>query len=119
MTDHSSPTSPSSRTTAAATVGPRSAAEHYAAAETWFVRAREMHPHLSSRAADQDAYRKCMDWAGMHLRLAEALTAGAAQVATQLRLKADGYRLNTALGSEAYQWDTLLRDIHSKPGRTA
>jgi hypothetical protein len=113
MIHDSSPHSPT--TEAAATVAPRSAAEHYAAAEALFARARDMYPDLSSRADQQDEYRHCMDWADMHLRLAEALTAGAGVVATQLRLKADGHRLITSLGSEAYRWDTLLKDIHRKP----
>ncbi|SEB46485.1 hypothetical protein SAMN04489727_1963 [Amycolatopsis tolypomycina] len=118
MTHDSSPHPLTSTETAATTAAPRSAAEHYAAAETLFARARAMHPELRSRAADEDEYRRCLDWADMHLRLAEALTAGAGLLATQLRLKADGYRLLTHLGSEAYQWDTLLKDLHRKPEGT-
>jgi hypothetical protein len=119
MTHDNSPHAPTS-TEAPTTAAPRSAAEHYAAAEALFARAREMHPDLSSRAADEDEYRRCMDWAGMHLRLAEALTAGAGLVAANLRLKADGLlRLDVHVGSVASQWNALLGDVHGKPGRTA
>jgi hypothetical protein len=117
---HDNSQHPRTSTEAAATAAPRTAAEHYAAAEALFARAREMPPDLSSRAADQDEYRRYMDWAGMHLRLAEALTAGAGLVATNLRLKADGLlRLDVHVGSVASQWNALLGDVHGKPGRTA
>jgi hypothetical protein len=119
MTHDSSPHAPTS-TEATAAKGPRSAAEHYAAAEALFARARAMHPNLSSRAEQQDEYRRCMDWADMHLRLAEAITAGAGLLATQLRLKADGLlRLDVHVGSVAHEWNALLGDIHGKSGRTA
>jgi len=119
MPHDSSPHAPTS-TEAAAAAAPRTAAEHYAAAEALFARARHMYPDLSSRAAEQDEYRRCMDWAGMHLRLAEALTSGAGLVATNLRLKADGLlRLDVHVGSVAYQWNALLGDVHGKSGRTA
>lgn len=61
-----------------------------------------------------------MDWADIHLRLAEAITAGAGLLATQLRLKADGLlRLDVHVGSVAYAWNALLGDIHGKSRRTA
>jgi hypothetical protein len=113
---HHGPTSP----TAGSTQSPRSAAGHYAAAEALFAQARAMYPQLSSRAADQDEYQRCMDWADMHLRLAEAITAGAGLVATNLRLKADGYRLGDIhVGSVASRWNTLLADLHGTSRRTA
>ncbi|MCR6488300.1 hypothetical protein M8542_36265 [Amycolatopsis sp. OK19-0408] len=117
MIHDSSPHAPT--TEAAATVAPRSAAEHHAAAEALFTRAREVHPTINGSVGHENEYRRCLDWADMHLRLAEALTAGAGLLATQLRLKADGYKPNLSLGSEAYQWDTLLTDIHRKPEEKA
>lgn len=119
MIHDSSSHSPTS-TEAAAAKDPRSAAEHYAAAEALFARARQMYPDLGSRADLRDEYRRCMDWADMHLRLAEAITAGAGLVATNLRLKADGLlRLDVYVGSVAYQWNALIGDIHGTSRRTA
>jgi hypothetical protein len=101
------------------TADPRSAAEHYLAAEALFTRAREMYPRLSSRSDDQDAYRRCLDWAGMHLRFAEILIAGGELVATHVRLKADNFRmLDLHIGSEAHQWNDMLGQLHATPGGT-
>ena len=96
---------------------PRSAAEHYLAAEALFPRAREMYPRLGSRSDDQDAYRRCLDWAGMHLRFAEILIAGGELVATHLRLKGDNFRmLDLHIGSEAHQWNDMLGQLHAMLG---
>lgn len=106
---------PAPGSTAARTREPRSAAEHCAAAEALFARARAMHAKLSSGGAEPDEYTRCLEWARLHLRFAEAITAGAALNATQLRLKADGLRmLNFHASSEAYSWNEFLAEVHGK-----
>ncbi|MEV6639649.1 hypothetical protein [Amycolatopsis sp. NPDC051371] len=105
---------------AGATADPRSAAEHYRTAETLFARAREMHSDLSGRAVAQDEYRRCLDWAGIHLRFAEVLLAGGELVATHLRLTADNVRLlNVHIGSEAHQWNDLIAALHATTRATS
>jgi hypothetical protein len=106
---------------AGTTAEPRSsAAEHYLAAETLFARARAMYASLSSRADEQDEYRRCLDWAGMHLRFAEVLIAGGGLVATHLRLKGDDFRLlNVHIGSEAHQWNDMLAELHATSRATS
>ncbi|MEV7042864.1 hypothetical protein [Amycolatopsis sp. NPDC051061] len=98
---------------------PCSAAEHCAAAEALFARARALHPTRSSRAVDQDEYQRCLEWAHLYLRLAEIITAGANLAATQLRLKADGLRmLDFHAASEAYGWDAFLGERHDTTRRS-
>ncbi len=117
---HDSPPHGPTGTDADPTAAPRTAAEHYAAAEALFARAREIYPNLGDAVANENEYRRCMDWAGMHLRLAEIRTAGAALVATHLRLRADNIRMiNAHIGSEAHQWNELIGHHHGKPRRTA
>ncbi len=117
-----SPTTTSTDPTTAdvARTAPRSAAEHCAAAESLFARARAMYPTLSSRAVDRDEYRRCLDWAQMHLRLADTITAGASLAATHLRLKADGLRMvDFYAASESQQWNTFLGERHDTTRRSA
>ncbi|MFD5089875.1 hypothetical protein ACFWMR_04700 [Amycolatopsis thailandensis] len=100
---------------------PRSAAEHCAAAEALFTRAREIYPTLSSRAYDQDEYRRCLDWARMHLRLAEAITAGAGLVLTHRHLLANpDVRMHAIyVGAESRRWDDYFESQHNPTGRNA
>ncbi|GAB3000846.1 MULTISPECIES: hypothetical protein [Amycolatopsis] len=102
------------------TAEPRSAAEHCAAAEALFARAREIYPTLSSRAVDQDEYRRCFDWARMHLRLAESITAGAGLVLAHRQLLAGDVRLhNTYVSYETQEWTEFLGDRHDTTRRSA
>ncbi|TKG60950.1 hypothetical protein [Prauserella endophytica] len=104
----------------AAAAEPRSAASHYAAAEALFTRARAIYPTLSSRAVDQNEYRRCLDWARMHLRLAETITAGAGLVLAHRQLLAGDVRLhNTYISYETHEWTELLKDRHDTTGRPA
>ncbi len=105
----------------ATTTEPHSAAEHCAAAEALFTRAREIYPTLSSRAYDQDEYRRCLDWARMHLRLAEAITAGAGLVLAHRQLLANpDVRLNdTYISAETRPWNEYLENQHNPTGRIA
>ncbi|MEU3622555.1 hypothetical protein BS329_03620 [Amycolatopsis coloradensis] len=100
---------------------PRSAAEHCAAAEALFAHAREIYPTLSSRAHDQDEYRRCLDWARMHLRLAEAITAGAGLVLAhrQLRANPDVPLHDTYISAETRPWNEYLKNQHNPAGRSA
>ncbi|QFU86740.1 hypothetical protein [Amycolatopsis sp. YIM 10] len=96
---------------------PRSAAEHCAAAEALFARARAIHPTLNIRPVNQDEYRRCLDWASLHLRLAEAITAGTEMVLAHRQLLASDVRLHTThVGSEASGWTEFLRDHHNTTG---
>ncbi|WP_020663105.1 hypothetical protein [Amycolatopsis benzoatilytica] len=106
----------------AGTAEPRSAAEHCAAAEALFARARAICPTLGSRGVDQAEYRRCLDWARMHLhlRLAETIAAGAGLVLAHRRLLADDVRLNnTYVSCETREWTEFLRDRHDTTGRSA
>jgi hypothetical protein len=97
----------------------RSAAEHCATAEALFARARDRHQAPGSRAVDQDEYERCLDWAHPHLRLAEAITAGARLAATHLRLQGDGRRmLDFHAAPEAHSWSTFLAARHDKTRRS-
>ncbi|MFI7122674.1 hypothetical protein [Amycolatopsis sp. NPDC049868] len=117
----SSQTTPADPAAAPEAGKPRSAAEHYAAAEALFARARAMHPKLSWYPADQNEYKRCFDWARMHLRLAEAVTAGAGLVLAYRHLLANpGARLHdTHVGAEARSWDEYLEGQHDPTGRPA
>lgn len=116
MPPNTTPTAPTA--TAARPPEPRSAAEHCAAAESLFARARTLHPTRSSRVVDQEEYERCLAWAQMHLRLAETITAGASLAATHLRLKADGLvKLDFHAASEAYSWNTFLGERHDRTRR--
>ncbi len=100
---------------------PHSAAEHCAAAEALFTRAREIYPTLSSRAYDQDEYRRCLDWARMHLRLAEAITAGASLVLAHRELLANpDVRLhNTYVSAETRHWNEFIEAQNNATRRPA
>ncbi|MFI5593667.1 hypothetical protein ACIA5G_52195 [Amycolatopsis sp. NPDC051758] len=107
-------------TTADARSEPRSAAEHYLAAETLFARARAMYLDLGGHGVEMDDYRRCLEWAGIHLRCAEVLIAGGELSATHLRLKGDNFRLNNVhIGSEARQWSDMLAELHDTPKVTS
>lgn len=106
-----------------ATTGIRSAAHHCAAAEELFARARDLHPGrdrngIPTEAADE--YERCLDWARMHLRLAEAVTAGVTLLATHrpLLAEADVSAADARLSHEAYQWLEFL-DRHRADRRSA
>ncbi|GLY70270.1 hypothetical protein [Amycolatopsis taiwanensis] len=65
-------------------------------------------------------YERCPDWARMHLRLAEAITAGAGLVAAHRQLLAHDVRLHDSyLSYETRQWTEFLQIHHDHPGRTA
>ncbi|MBB5856427.1 hypothetical protein ACFQ05_26470 [Amycolatopsis umgeniensis] len=115
MSPNTSPADPATATEA------RSAAEHYAAAEALFTRAREIYPTLSSRAVDQDEYRRCFDWARMHLRLAEAITAGVSLVLAHRELLANpDVRLHdTYISAETRHWNEFIGAQNSTTGRPA
>lgn len=96
-----------------ATTGIRSAADHCAAAEELFARARDLHPGRDRdgiRAEASVEYERCLDWARMHLRLAEAVTAGATLLTAhrQLLADADVSVADARLSHEAYQWLEFL-----------
>lgn len=93
----------------------RSAAEHCAAAEDLFACARALHPLDGAiPAALATEYERCLSWAGLHLRLAEAITAGAGLVLTHRQLAATpGVRLhNTHVSHETHQWTEFLKGHH-------
>ncbi|UUV28589.1 hypothetical protein NQK81_27840 [Amycolatopsis roodepoortensis] len=100
---------------------PRGAAEHCAAAEALFARARAMYPSLSSRAYHQDEYRRCLDWAHLHLRLAEAITSGAGLVLAHRRLLANpDVRLHdTYVSAETQEWNEYFENQHNATRRSA
>ncbi|MFI9452496.1 hypothetical protein [Amycolatopsis sp. NPDC052450] len=114
-------TAPVDPTAATEAVEPRSAAEHCAAAEALFAQARAMYPSLSSRAYHQDEYRRCLDWARMHLRLAEAITAGAGLVLTQHHLltSPNGRPPYTHAGAETQLWNEHFESQHDPTRRPA
>ncbi|OXM44501.1 hypothetical protein [Amycolatopsis alba] len=115
MSPNTSPADPATTTEA------RSAAEHCAAAEALFTRAREIYPTLSSRAHDQDEYRRCLDWARMHLRLAETITAGASLVLAhrQLRANPDVPLYDTYINAETRPWNEYIKNQHDPAERSA
>ncbi|AIG80490.1 Hypothetical protein AJAP_38520 [Amycolatopsis japonica] len=100
---------------------PRSAAEHCAAAEALFSRARAIYPTLSSRAVDQGEYRRCLDWAHLHLRLAEAITSGAGVVFAHRHLLANpDVRLHdTYVSGETQEWNEYFESQHNATRRSA
>ncbi|ANN21120.1 hypothetical protein SD37_39740 [Amycolatopsis orientalis] len=118
MPPNTGPTDPTAATKAAE---PRSAAEHCAAAEALFARARAIYPTLSSRAVDQDEYRRCLDWARMHLRIAEAITSGAGLVFAQHHLLANPNARPpyTHAGAETQLWNEHFESQHDPTGRPA
>lgn len=106
------------------TAAPRSAAEHCAAAEELFAHARALHPGNGSARIPAEAAleaERCLEWAGMHLRLAEAITAGAGLVVAHRQLLANpDVRLrNTPASYEARAWTALFEDQRDKTGRSA
>lgn len=100
---------------------PHSAAGHYAAAEALFAQARAIYPDLGSRAYHQNEYKRCLEWARMHLRLAEAVTAGAGLVLAHRHLLANpDVRLrDTQVAAEARSWDEYLEVQHDPAARPA
>lgn len=105
----------------AGTTEPHSAADHCAAAEALFARARTMYPTLGSTGAEHGEYKRCFDWADMHLRIAEAMTAGAHVVADHhpLLAQADVRVAEACLSHETYRWTEFLHNGPGKRGRTA
>jgi len=105
------------------TAAPRSAAEHCAAAEELFAHARALHPRNGARIPAEAALEaeRCLEWAGMHVSLAEAITAGAGLVLAHRQLLANpDVRLhNTPASSEAHAWTALFEDQRDKTGRLA
>ncbi|WP_242578945.1 hypothetical protein [Amycolatopsis sp. 195334CR] len=72
---------------------------------------------MSTRPVNQDEYQRCLDWAHLHLRLAEAITAGTEMVLAHRQLLASDVRLHTThVGSEASGWTEFLRDRHTTTG---
>ncbi|WP_410658344.1 hypothetical protein [Amycolatopsis sp. lyj-112] len=118
MSPNTAPADPAAATKAG---DPRSAAEHCAAAEALFTHAREIYPTISSRAYDQDEYRRCFDWARMHLRLAEAITAGASLVLAHRQVLANpDVRLhNTYISAETERWNEFIDAQNNTAGRSA
>ncbi|MGW4826283.1 hypothetical protein ACWEOG_01785 [Amycolatopsis japonica] len=100
---------------------PRSAAGHCAAAEALFAQARAIYPEVSSRAYHQNEYKRCLDWARMHLRLAEAMTAGAGLVLAHRQLLADpDVRLrSTYISAETRLWGEYFENQHDPARRPA
>ncbi|MFD8497302.1 hypothetical protein [Amycolatopsis sp. NPDC059657] len=86
---------------------PMSAAEHCAAAENEFTRAQQLY---ESGESDVE-YRRRMEWASMHLRIAEVVTGGAS-LAIEYAVAKEGpaYRGvgHTDAGREAWAWTELL-----------
>ncbi|WP_414944867.1 hypothetical protein [Amycolatopsis sp. cmx-11-32] len=118
MPPNTTPTDPA--TADAGVAEPRSAAEHCAAAEALFACARVMYPKLSHYAVDLDEYQRCFDWARMHLRLAEAITAGAGLVLAHRQLLANDVRLHdTHVSSETHEWAEFLEAQHANTRRSA
>lgn len=120
MTQGTTPNEPT-----AADVGekaePRSAAEHCTGAEELFAHARTLHPHTAKIPAEVALeYERCLDWAGMHLRLADAITAGAGLILAHRQLLAGDVRLhNTYLSYETSRWTEFLQDHHDTTRRSA
>ncbi|MEC3979914.1 hypothetical protein [Amycolatopsis sp. H20-H5] len=88
------------------------AAEHTVLAASHFAAAQGIHDHLgtitdSRRAQEREWHMDCAD---MHLRLAGAITGGAALIAAHRRALADPTARiqNTWLGNEANAWNALL-----------
>jgi hypothetical protein len=76
-----------------------SAAEHCAAAEDEFANAQRLY------TSDPDEYRRAMDSASMHLRIAEVMTQGSSLV-TETNPAWKSIRMNAA--HEAKAWNELL-----------
>ncbi|WP_329072705.1 hypothetical protein [Amycolatopsis sp. NBC_01480] len=97
-----------------------SAAEHCAAAETLFARARTLDPDPGRTPPLAAEYERCLEWACLHLRLAEAITAGAALIAAHRRLLADPeVRTSPHLEDEVRHWAGFFRTQHDTTRRTA
>ncbi|WP_216211108.1 hypothetical protein [Amycolatopsis aidingensis] len=100
----------------------RSAAEHCATAEELFAHARALHPGNGRTRIPAEVvveYERCLDWAGLHLRLAEAITAGAGLVLAHRQLLAGDVRLhNTYVSYETHQWTEFLHDHHDQAVRS-
>jgi hypothetical protein len=78
-----------------------------------------MYPTLSRYAADLDEYRRCVDWARLHLRLAEAITAGAGLVLAHRQLLAHDVRLHdTHASTETHEWAEFLEAQHDETRRS-
>jgi hypothetical protein len=81
-----------------------SAAEHCAAAEHEFALARQLSP------AESDEYRRRMEHASMHLRIAEVMTQASALVTEYAVAERDPRwrQLGIASAREVKAWNTFL-----------
>lgn len=82
-----------------------SAAEHCAAAEDEFALAQQLHD------TDAEEYRRRMEWASMHLRIAEVVTGGASlAIEYAIAKESPGHRgvRHTDVGREASAWTEFL-----------